>query len=152
MLSRKLRKEKEEHRTISTRHITSPSPQKEKKSAKQGVFLPQISVRSDQGIVHLRHIGIGGQSDTTEVSRSAFVSDNLRPGCCSPLFFKAMKAPIFLMTISGLEIPFIFIMPLESLRAWRWLLTRLIYNCSDSSAVGSGLHLKVEGRAVKVTT
>ena len=42
MLSRKLRKEKEEHRTISTRHITSPSPQK-KKSAKQAVFLPQIS-------------------------------------------------------------------------------------------------------------
>ena len=125
---------------------------KEKMISETGCVLPQISVRSDQGIVQLGHIGIGDQSDTTEVSRSVFVSDNLRPGCCSPLSFKAMKAPIFLMTISGLEIPFIFIMPLESLRAWRWLLTRLIYNCSDSSAVGSGLHLKVEGRAVKVTT
>ena len=79
------------------------------------------------------------------------MSESLFPQCCSPLFFKAMKAPIFLMTISGVEIPFIFMMPLESLRAWRWLLTRLIYNCSDSSAVGSGLHRKVEGRAVKVT-
>ena len=65
------------------------------------------------------------------------MSESLLPQCCSPLFFKAMKAPIFLMTISGLEIPLIFIMPFESLRAWRWLLTRLIYSWSDSSAVGS---------------
>ena len=52
------KKEKKEHGTISTRHITSP-PQKKKLISEARCVLPQILVRNNQGIVQLGHIGIG---------------------------------------------------------------------------------------------
>ena len=61
------------------------------------------------------------------------MSESLFPQCCSSLFFKAMKAPIFLMTISGLEIPFLFFSYLSTGKRAEAKPCKYINECTNNS-------------------